>query len=1353
MNGLCRLLSVVCLSCLIFALIFKSEFKFGSLHEKASSHLLIHPMIVSCSLPNHILYKVNIFDRLFLLNLTEFDYYDNQYRNHGKFANSILSSNFIVQHFGGNERETFLEQTTLNQSSNNSCLYKGYFYSVDKEDHLVVRGNALLDICRGLNGFFDLNIGYIVIEPLISQLSPHLHVPDGQPHLFYRYSRSSHSAENIFTYEELLKHHDLEQQPDSLLNSTDLLSSDRKINKRSPIGSISHDFTVEVMVVADSYMKRYHGSNLQNYILSLMSIVATVYKHPSLEASINVILVRLVVLDNEKVGPRITNNVQETLRHFCHWQQSLNDKDEYSSNHHDVAILLTRLDMCRAPGKCDTLGLAELGTMCDFERSCTIIEDNGLSAAFTIAHELGHTFNIPHDDEKKCSDYMSLDSFNFHIMAPTLEYNTHPWSWSSCSMNLLHHFLSSEKATCLFNKPVQQMYVDQTSINAAPGLNFSVNQQCQYVFGVNSELCPYMWCYRGECVGIAPHQLESVEGSWSLWQDWSPCSRSCGGGVERSGRDCDSPRPENGGKYCIGIRIRSRSCNLQECPSDSVDFRDAQCSQFNKNHTIPNVASSVQWVPKIVGVQRKDMCKLLCSLEHRPEFYVLKPKVIDGTSCGTDFDGICIDGICEDAGCDGILGSPLLRDSCGVCGGDDSSCRLITNSFNGKTSYGYNLVGILPMGASKLEIRQTSWNGRSDDDNYLVLITGKGKFLLNGHFQVSVFPQQVRFGDILIAYSGSGNVVEKINFTKPLKEQLKLYVLSVGQLKSPNITWQYLISEASTVSKYEWRYSTDWTECNSTCNGSKEKRIICVDSSSNKLVKDSSCFNIPALTKQLEACNINCKLRWAVKSSSTCSVSCGSGLKTYIFSCITENFLGYHADEIEVDDAHCQDIPKPPEAITCYADCSGFNWVYSNWTECSSSCGIGVQVRKVYCAGDTNRSIDRTYCEHLPVGVLEKTCQNLECPSWKYSAWSECSRTCDTGVQMRSALCKSINGEELKDNLCDLGSKNDTYRSCNAELCTKWTTAVCTDSRGQNVDDSKCSIIEKITSKTCARSPCPSLLIGEWSTNANAHQIRIPMPGHTVAQNEWERVKKDIELIDELIQTHDVCFLLFDSRESRWLPAALGSLREKFVISAALGFDSYLIVRHGAGKLLSAPLSHNPPYLTGDALGCYFCSDVTAPSDTLSDRTLDQQCTVTRPGASFMASGLAVELMITTLQHPEKHFAPALCKKSRLRDRNDSDEDDDQFEHRMESCLGHVPHQIRGFLSRFEQFTPSVFRFGNCICCSRLVTEKLASDDKFEFLLNVFNDSSTLEKMTGLEKLMNEENLDDLIAVSSGDES
>lgn len=52
---------------------------------------------------------------------------------------------------------------------------------------------------------------------------------------------------------------------------------------------------------------------------------------------------------------------------------------------------MNREQICRSANqtKCDTLGLAELGTMCK-KKSCAIVQDNGLSAAFTIAHELGH---------------------------------------------------------------------------------------------------------------------------------------------------------------------------------------------------------------------------------------------------------------------------------------------------------------------------------------------------------------------------------------------------------------------------------------------------------------------------------------------------------------------------------------------------------------------------------------------------------------------------------------------------------------------------------------------------------------------------------------------------------------------------------------------------------------------------------------------------------------------------------------------------------------------------------------------------------------------------------------------------
>lgn len=45
-------------------------------------------------------------------------------------------------------------------------------------------------------------------------------------------------------------------------------------------------------------------------------------------------------------------------------------------------------DLCGA-ATCDTLGMADVGTACDPERSCAIVEDDGLQSALTAAHELG----------------------------------------------------------------------------------------------------------------------------------------------------------------------------------------------------------------------------------------------------------------------------------------------------------------------------------------------------------------------------------------------------------------------------------------------------------------------------------------------------------------------------------------------------------------------------------------------------------------------------------------------------------------------------------------------------------------------------------------------------------------------------------------------------------------------------------------------------------------------------------------------------------------------------------------------------------------------------------------------------
>ena len=66
-----------------------------------------------------------------------------------------------------------------------------------------------------------------------------------------------------------------------------------------------------------------------------------------------------------------------------------------------------------------------------------------------------------------------------------------------------------------------------------------------------------------------------------------------------------------------------------------------------------------------------------------------------------------------------------------------------------------------------------------------------------------------------------------------------------------------------------------------------------------------------------------------------------------------------------------------------------------------------------------------------------------------------------------------------------------------------------------------------------------------------------------------------------------------DSRESRWLPTVMAAHHNKLVINSALGYDSYLVMRHGVRDEDSWKGNHEASanLVPGSRLGCYFCND------------------------------------------------------------------------------------------------------------------------------------------------------------------
>ncbi|KAF2495350.1 E1-like protein-activating enzyme Gsa7p/Apg7p [Lophium mytilinum] len=234
------------------------------------------------------------------------------------------------------------------------------------------------------------------------------------------------------------------------------------------------------------------------------------------------------------------------------------------------------------------------------------------------------------------------------------------------------------------------------------------------------------------------------------------------------------------------------------------------------------------------------------------------------------------------------------------------------------------------------------------------------------------------------------------------------------------------------------------------------------------------------------------------------------------------------------------------------------------------------------------------------------------------------------------------------------------------------------------------------------------------------HVMSVPMAGHPITDE--TKSKAEFELLQRLIDEHDVIFLLMDTRESRWLPTVMGKAAGKIVLNAALGFDTFVVMRHG--------LKSSDP--GEEELGCYFCNDVVAPADSIKDATLDQQCTVTRPGIAPLASSLLVELLVSILQHPLRARAPATSNNDAQRAPSVAPASSHpslppHFVH----PLGALPHTIRGFLSSFSNMLISGKPYDCCSACSDGIIN-LYKEDPWGFLKRALNERGWVEEVSGL---------------------
>ena len=146
-------------------------------------------------------------------------------------------------------------------------------------------------------------------------------------------------------------------------------------------------------------------------------------------------------------------------------------------DHWDLAVHLTGLDLFSDQGAFNTLGLAHTGGMCSGRFSCLLTEfgtmkkrssqypSTGLGASFVLAHEIGHSLGMRHDDhQKRCQkvkDIICSSRFTYSVQIFSCQNNfvTSQWTlgsllrfskatYFSCHVKVSQIFYKSRVASC-----------------------------------------------------------------------------------------------------------------------------------------------------------------------------------------------------------------------------------------------------------------------------------------------------------------------------------------------------------------------------------------------------------------------------------------------------------------------------------------------------------------------------------------------------------------------------------------------------------------------------------------------------------------------------------------------------------------------------------------------------------------------------------------------------------------------------------------------------------------------------------------------------------------------------------------
>ena len=566
------------------------------------------------------------------------------------------------------------------------------------------------------------------------------------------------------------------------------------------------------------------------------------------------------------------------------------------------------------------------------------------------------------------------------------------WSeWTDCSR------------TCSFGVAVRTRLCKRMAVGVS-------NDSCE---GVSQET---RVCSRQQCI---------VDGAWGSWSLWSPCSVTCSWGNRVRTRNCNNPRPQHGGKSCpvtdrsvttqicylgscpvhggwsfwsywspcnsscgTGTRTRHRICN-NPTPQYGGDFCNGTVIQ-QKNCSLKECSNDGQWS----SWSRWSVCSRTCSVGWQVRSRNCSNHYV-GQSCRGNFSDVrnCNVG-------------PCLVHGAWEAWTSWSDCSKTCNT------------------GSRFRNRTCSnpppeHGGRTCPGNYYE----------NIHCDLGSCPVH----GLWTAWSAwSGCSTTCASGTRSRRRSCSNPSPQHGGLNCPgNSSEEAYCNFGPCPNHGQWTTWSLWSECSKSCGkGTKNRSRTC-----NNTFPRFGGRNCSGEGKQIMSCAlVLCPLhgKWSEWSKwSECSESCSTGVKFRTRTCSNPSprngGQGCTGDAKELEG--CQ--PKPCITIGSWSE-------WSNWTDCSTTCGNGTKSRHRNCENLSPRHGEKTCTGDV---YQRKHCFQQACSSvgeWtEWSHWTDCSTTCDVGQQTRIRFCNGSNcksvGNETVNNT-DITNKTD-QRVCYPGPC------------------------------------------------------------------------------------------------------------------------------------------------------------------------------------------------------------------------------------------------------------------------------------------------------------------------------